>query len=364
MANLVRADTGLPGEVCKASTSFKRSESAHSLRQGPALASTSDREEQGTHRLPNDGSYDSSASATPDAIASLRQPTRVLAGTSVTESNRSSGDFQSLSNNSQETLISERSSYIPERRVFPSPMGRQHHRSSSASVEKNGSEVLLMGYAQVTAFFILDGALVDHTPFEDIKRKGFLGGQGGGGVVGVKTPSNSAGLLGGFNLNSIGSSLGGFLGGSDLSSIREMKGIASSRAIPLLSTPQSLLFVDLKLMPGEEKSFSFRYTLPTGLPASYEGKSIEITYELNVGVQGLPGTNAAQMVRRVNIPFKIYSGVNEEGELFGHDLMQPYVILHDTAQTEAVDSTWNFAESASRAPSENSEAATQNSDLR
>jgi len=293
-----------------------------------------------------------------ESLNSLSLASKVLTGTSVMGSNRSSGDFHSHSNRSQETLVSEQASIIPDRHIFPSPLIRQHYRMASKSKPKTTSETLLMGYAQVNATFTLDGALVDQTPFEEVKRKGFLGGQGGGGVVGVATPSNAGGLLGGFSLNSIGESIGGFLGGGESSSLKEMKVVTSSRAIPLLSTPQSLLFVDLTLMPGEEKSFSFRYTLPKGLPASYKGKSIKIVYNLNIGVQGAPGEKAVHAVRRVNIPFKVFSGVNDDGEIFGHDLMQPYVILQDKAETDTVESAYNFPELASNIPGRNAEAAT------
>lgn len=305
------------------------------------------------------GDHHPKQSATPESMSGLGQAIQVLAGVSLTGSNRSSVDLHSLSNRSQETLISEQPSNVPEKRIFPSPMMRQHYRMSSTAKSKRTSETLLMGYAQVNASFTLDGALVDQTPFEEVKRKGFLGGQGGGGVVGVKTPPNASSLFRGFSLNSIGESIGGFLGGAELSSLKEMKGVASSRAIPLLSTPQSLLFVDLTLLPGEEKSFSFCYALPKGLPASHKGKSIKIVYNLNVGVQGAPGESAVQAVRRVNIPFKVFSGVNDDGEIFGHDLMQPYVILKDTANTEAVESASSFPEPASNAPAKTAEAATQ-----
>lgn len=256
---------------------------------------------------------------------------------------RNSVDFYSLSNHSQETLASEQPSIVPEQRLFASPALRKHYKMDSPKPRPR-IESLLMGYAQIAASFTLDGALVDQSPFEEVKRKGFLGGQGGGGVVGVQSVSSSSGLLKGFNLNSIGESLGGILGGQDLSSLKEMKDNASSQSVPLLSTPQSLLFVDLTMAPGEEKSFSFTFTLPHGLPASYKGRAIKISYDLIVGVQGLPGEKSVQPIRRVNFPFKVFSGVNDDGEILGHDMMQPHVILQTTAQTEQVPSPWSFAE--------------------
>lgn len=228
---------------------------------------------------------------------------------------------------------------MSERPQFPSARIRQHYKLDIPPARTSESVALLMGYAQVSATFTLDGSLMDQSPFETVKRKGFLGGQAGGGVVGVKTPESAGKFFGGFTLNSIGESLGGLLNGGDLSSLKEMRHVTASRVIPLLSTPQSLLFIDLQLEPGAEKSFSFRYTLPQGLPSSHKGKAIKVVYNLLIGVQGAPGEKDMQAVRQVYVPFRVFSGVNREGEIFGHDLMQPYVILRDFAQTAVIDGT-------------------------
>jgi hypothetical protein len=262
-----------------------------------------------------------------------------MSGLSIASSARSSGEFHSLSNNSQETLASEQASLMSERPQFPSARIRQHYRLDNPQAKKPQTAILLMGYAQVSATFTLDGSLVDQSPFEVVKHKGFLGGQAGGGVVGVKAPETTGKFFGGFTLNSIGESLGGLLNGGDLSSLKEMRNLASSRAIPLLSTPQSLLFVDLQLEPGGEKSFSFKYTLPQGLPSSHRGKALKVVYNLVIGIQGAPGDKEMQAVRQVNVPFRVFSGVNRDGEVFGHDLMQPYVVLRDLAETAVIDST-------------------------
>ena len=282
-----------------------------------------------------------------------------MSGLSVTSSGRSSGEFHSLSNHSQETLASEQASLVSERPQFPSARIRQHYKLEIPAARKPETAVLLMGYAQVSATFTLDGSLIDQSPFEVVKRKGFLGGQAGGGVVGVKTPETTGKFFGGFTLNSIGESLGGLLNGSDLSSLKEMRNLTSSRAIPLLSTPQSLLFVDLQLEPGAEKSFSFKYTLPQGLPSSHRGKALKVVYNLVIGIQGAPGDKDMQAVRQVNIPFRVFSGVNRDGEIFGHDLMQPYVVLRDSAQTAVIDGTPQDKVRTTAPEDERAETATQ-----
>jgi hypothetical protein len=264
---------------------------------------------------------------------------RDISGSSMADSNRSSTDFHSLSNQSQETLMSEQPSLMSDTPQSTSARTRQQYLMGPVTTKSATTARLLMGYAQVNATFTLDSSLVDPSPFEEVKRKGFLGGQAGGGVVGVKKARPVTGIFGGFGLNNISESIGSLMSGTDLSSVKEMKAVASSRSIPLLSTPQSLLFVDLQLAPGEERSYSFAYILPKGLPASHRGKAIRIGYNLIIGVQGAPGARDVQTMRHVKIPLRVFSGVNSDGEIFGHDLMQPHVVLRDVATTTAVDSS-------------------------
>lgn len=196
-----------------------------------------------------------------------------------------------------------------------------------------------MGYAHLNATFTVDGSLVDQSQFEEVKKKGFLGGQAGGGVVGVKKARPSAGFLGGFSFNSIGESLNSLVGGENMSSVKEMNAVTSSRAVPLLSTPQSLLFVDLHLEPGEEKSYSFSTNIPRGLPSSYRGKAIKISYTIQIGVQGIPSQHDTHKVRQISVPVRVFSGVDSAGGILGHDLMQPHVILQDLALVKPIDPT-------------------------
>lgn len=192
----------------------------------------------------------------------------------------------------------------------------------------------MMGYAQIQGSFTLDGSLVNLAPFEQVKRKAVVGGQGGG-VIGVETSKRDSGLLRGFGWGSLTSSIGELLGGGELSSIKEMRGIASSKAIPLLSTPQSILFVDLKLAPGESKTYEYAFKLPKGLPPTHRGKAMKISYSLVIGTQR-PGGAKEQQVTSVEIPFRVLGSVNDYGEILGHDLMSPYIILRDQARVQSI----------------------------
>ena len=281
--------------------------------------------------------------AAPPSVMPRIQHRRDASVTSRATDPRTSTDIYAHSNHSGETVVSDRFSIPSERQTArsrkPSELIRQHYKMGPPPPRKPQAATLLMGYAQVSATFTLDASLVDQTSFEEVKKKGFLGGQSGGGVVGVKKKARpSSGLFGGFNFASIGESLESMMGGES-SGVKEMKAVTNSRAVPLLSTPQSLLFVDVHLEPGDEKSFSFSFRLPRGLPASHRGKAIKIVYNLTIGIQGAPG--AQQQVsdmRQINVPFRVFPAVDSDGEILGHDLMQPHVILRDLAKTRQLDS--------------------------
>ncbi|KAI9814982.1 MAG: hypothetical protein M1826_002114 [Phylliscum demangeonii] len=248
---------------------------------------------------------------------------------------RSSSEFFTMSNNSTETLASEYLAHPPPRLLSSPNRSRQGSILAPARHQRQ-PESLMMGYAQVLGSFTVDGSLVNPAPFEAIKRKGVISGMGGGGVVGVETKSNG-GLLGALGWAQLGHSIGGILGAGELSSLKEMKGVAKSKAIPLLSTPQSLLFVDLLLAPGESRSYRYSFPLPNGLPPTHKGRAVRISYRLVIGTQR-PGTSQhpQQQVRQVDIPFRVYGGVNADGEPMGHDLLSPHIILQDHARTSSI----------------------------
>ncbi|KXX79993.1 Protein sat1 [Madurella mycetomatis] len=257
---------------------------------------------------------------------------RVLSTTSIAGTPRSSGEFYSLSNNSSETLASEYVMQQPLRAHGPPPHSRRPSNLSSSSVRL--PESLMMGYAQIQGSFTLDGSLINLGPFEQVKRKAVVGGQGGG-VVGLETAKRDSGLLRSFGWGNFTSSIGELLGGGELSSIKEMRGIASSKSIPLLSTSQSILFVDLQLAPGESRAFEYSFKLPKGLPPTHRGKVMKISYSLVIGTQR-PGGAREQQIRSVDIPFRVLGSVNSHGEILGHDLMSPYILLRDQARVQAV----------------------------
>ncbi|KHN98298.1 intracellular protein transport protein (Sat1) [Metarhizium album ARSEF 1941] len=262
-----------------------------------------------------------------------RPAARILASNTIPGGTpRSSGEFYPMSNNSSETLVSE---YVTQPLVRGN--GRPPHvrRSSGmTSQQEEAPESLMMGYAQIQGSFTLDGSLVSLGPFESVKKKGAVGGRGGG-VVGLEQAKRDAGLLKGFGWGNITTSLGGFLGGEELSTIKETRGAVNSKSIPLLSMPQSILFVDLQLAPGESRSYEYTFRLPKGLPPSHKGKTIKISYSLVIGTQRAGGAKE-QQVKSVEVPFRVLGSVNNHGEILGHDLMSPYILLRDVAEVKSL----------------------------
>jgi hypothetical protein len=259
---------------------------------------------------------------------------RILSPSSMGGTPRSSGEFYSLSNNSTETLASE---YLPPQQARIPPYGGYHVKRSSNLAPNNNHkppETLMMGYAQIHGSFTLDPSLISQAPFEEVKRKGVVGGHGGG-VIGLEPNKRDSSLLRTFGWGTLGESIGGLLGGGELSTMKDMRGMANSRSIPLLSTPQSILFVDLRLAPGESRSYKYSFKLPRGLPPTHRGKAIKTSYKLVVGVQR-PGGAREQQVRSVEIPFRLLGSVNSYGELLGHDLMLPHILLRDQARIQTI----------------------------
>ncbi|KAJ6439568.1 intracellular protein transport protein (Sat1) [Purpureocillium lavendulum] len=316
----------------------------HSEFRFPAAAPPENESQPSPRKAPVDGLLNPK-SGTGDhnnlAVRSKDQPpsavdrpaARILSSTSIPGGTpRSSGEFYSMSNNSSETLASE---YVTH------PLTRGHGKSPQLrrsigviQQQSRAPELLMMGYAQIQGSFMLDGSLVSLGPFEQVKKKAAVGGRGGG-VIGLESPRRESGLLRGFGWGNISNSLGDFLGSGELSTIKEMRGVANSKSVPLLSTPQSILFVDLQLSPGESRSFEYKFKLPKGLPPTHKGKAVKISYSLVIGTQRVGGAKE-QQVRSVEIPFRVLGSVNSYGEILGHDLMSPYILLRDEAMVKTL----------------------------
>ena len=272
------------------------------------------------------------------ALTRLRSQESVSNG-----SPRTSGDLYSSSNHSTETVASEYPSANLNRAGFR-PSHQRFASTATITPVRGRSEHLLMGYASVNGSFTLDGGLVDQSHFEDIRAFGVVGGSGGGGVVGYEGQKAATGLLGGFGWGRISESLGGFLGKNEPSSIREMSYDSSNTGIPILSTPQSLLFVDQTLQPGQSQAYTFRFRLPESLPSSYRGRAIKIAYNLVVGIQR-PADGGQQGFIKAEIPIRVLASTRPGDNNSVYDLREPTRLLRDTAVARSIDSTHSTYES-------------------
>jgi hypothetical protein len=241
-------------------------------------------------------------------IEELHPATRISSSASMSGTPRSSGDFYSTSNNSTETMASEHITQENSRSTHWSLHGRQ--MSYSAPAKALLPESLMMGFAHIAGSLTLDASLVNQSPFEEAKKKGIISGQGGGGVVRNESTKRDSGLLGSLGWSNIGKSLRGLLGSNEFSSIDEARRSPSARSIPILSTPQSILFVDLRLNPGESKSYSYCHPLPKGIPPSHKGRAIKIAYHLVVGTQRAADILQQPQIQHADIPFRVLTGVN------------------------------------------------------
>lgn len=268
---------------------------------------------------------------------------------------RSSGEFYAMSNNSTETLASE---YVAQPNTARNSRPAHLRRASIVPPKSRAPESLMMGYAQIQGSFTLDGSLVSLGQFDQVKKKAVVGGRGGG-VIGLESSKRESGILKGFGWGSISNSLGDLLGGNELSSIKELRGAANSKSVPLLSTPQSILFVDLQLAPGQSRSYEYTFRLPRGLPPTHKGKVMKISYSLIIGTQRAGGAKE-QQVRSVEVPFRVLGSVNSRGEILGHDLMSPYILLRDEATVAAISKGHKYQ----RSEIDKSKPATMNDFMR
>jgi hypothetical protein len=129
---------------------------------------------------------------------------------------------------------------VDRNRLVPSQSRRLPRSPLGQSQDGTQSNSLMMGYAQIVGNFMIDEALIDASEFDEVKKKGVVGGNSGGGVVGVDARQTNSwtglGSIGTFGLSSI-------FGASQPSSLTEMRDRAStSRLTHLQKAPKQSQF--------------------------------------------------------------------------------------------------------------------------
>lgn len=64
---------------------------------------------------------------------------------------------------------------------------------------------------------------------------------------------------------------------------------------------------------------------------------MKVSYHLTIGTQRA-GKNKDQQMRSIDVPFRVFGSVSSGGEILGHDLMSPYIVLRDLAKTALISS--------------------------
>ncbi|KTF77453.1 hypothetical protein cypCar_00003148 [Cyprinus carpio] len=80
---------------------------------------------------------------------------------------------------------------------------------------------------------------------------------------------------------------------------REGTGIGE-RGQCVLDTPPKILFCDLRLDPGESKTYSYSEVVPTDGPPSFRGQAVKYVYKLTIGCQRVNSP-----IKLLRVPFRV-----------------------------------------------------------
>ncbi|KAE8750094.1 hypothetical protein FOCC_FOCC003218 [Frankliniella occidentalis] len=68
----------------------------------------------------------------------------------------------------------------------------------------------------------------------------------------------------------------------------------------VLSTKPKILFCDLRLAPGESRTYVYREILPSEAPPSYRGQAVKYSYKITVGMQRVNSP-----IKLLRVPFRV-----------------------------------------------------------
>ncbi|KAL4222689.1 Golgi membrane exchange factor (Ric1p-Rgp1p) subunit [Mactra antiquata] len=92
------------------------------------------------------------------------------------------------------------------------------------------------------------------------------------------------------------------------------------RGLTVLSTKPKILFCDMRLDPGQSKTFTYRETIPTDAPPTFRGQAVKYSYKLTLGTQRL--NHPTKLIR---IPFRVLvlHGLNDISVYMDSEEVQP-----------------------------------------
>ncbi|KAJ3176852.1 hypothetical protein HDU87_004784 [Geranomyces variabilis] len=194
----------------------------------------------------------------------------------------------------------------PHRRAFHDP-GHSNQRGSAPSAHGTVSrhEEIAWGYAQMTGEFSGDPAFLKTSvlaPLRSIVMYRPAGAVGGGGTLGVTSGTKNVAV--------------------------ERAAVSELKSMPVYGTPPSILFTNMALAPGESKTYQYEISLPETLPPTHKGKVIRFSYKLIVGIQRGGTTQKSQVFQ---LPFRVFSFVQDDGSRPVYEILSPAVFTKDEA---------------------------------
>ncbi|KAI0085709.1 Rgp1-domain-containing protein [Irpex rosettiformis] len=101
--------------------------------------------------------------------------------------------------------------------------------------------------------------------------------------------------------------------------------------LPTFEVPPSMLAVDLKLGPGESRSYTYELDLPPNLPPSYRGRTLKLSYEFVVGIcRASASVSAGSSSRVMKVPIRVYNNVSVSSPPIPYDLLWPSTLRNIT----------------------------------
>ncbi|VDB86551.1 unnamed protein product [Peniophora sp. CBMAI 1063] len=90
--------------------------------------------------------------------------------------------------------------------------------------------------------------------------------------------------------------------------------------LSMFEVPNAMLGVDIRLKPGETKTWTYTVDLPKWLPPTYTGRGVQFSYQLTVGAcRALSGGSSSRVMK---VPVRLYNHVSVEETLPPFDLMR------------------------------------------
>ncbi|RDB27414.1 hypothetical protein Hypma_004304 [Hypsizygus marmoreus] len=99
--------------------------------------------------------------------------------------------------------------------------------------------------------------------------------------------------------------------------------------LPTFEVQPAMLAVDLSLLPGESRTYTYSILLPENLPPTFRGRSLKFSYELVIGTcragpSSGPGSASANSISRVmKVPIRMYNNVVVGRTPWPYDILWP-----------------------------------------